>query len=227
MQIGKKVMKNIIPILMLLILFTLITPDVLANPPAAYEGRRLYVSYCQLCHGTGGKGDGPLSKAMKITPADLTTTVRSRSDTILTKIITGEGRQTITGRDRHNLLSDAMPEWKEVFNESQIQAIIAYLRFLSRTKHDLMGDPEIGLKLYKKYCQVCHGAEGEGDGIMTKLMKIKPMDHTNPNETNSLSNEELVQSILDGKGRYMPAWRGILSQADVEALVSYIRLLSH
>ncbi len=30
----------------------------------------------------------------------------------------------------------------------------------------------------------------------------------------------------DGKGRYMPAWRGILSQSDVEALVSYIRLLS-
>ena len=31
----------------------------------------------------------------------------------------------------------------------------------------------------------------------------------------------------DGKGRFMPAWRGILTQADIEALVSYIRLLSH
>ncbi len=216
-----------LPVLMLLILFCTISSEALANPPAAYEGRRLYVSYCQLCHGTDGKGDGPLSMVMKIKPADLTTTVRSRSDTVLTKIITGEGRQTITGRDRHNLLSDAMPEWKDVFNPSQIQAIIAYLRFLSRTKHDLMGDPEIGLKLYQKYCQVCHGAEGEGDGIMTKLMGITPMDHTNPNETNSLDNEELVKSILDGKGRYMPAWRGILNQTDVEALVSYIRLLSH
>ena len=53
-----------------------------------------------------------------------------------------------------------------------------------------------------------------------------PMDHTNPNETNSLYNEELVESILDGQGRYMPAWRGILSQGEGEALVSYIRLLS-
>jgi mono/diheme cytochrome c family protein len=61
---------------------------------------------------------------------------------------------------------------------------------------------------------------------MTSLMGIMPMDHTNPNETNSLDNEELVKSILDGKGRFMPAWRGILSQSDVEALVSYIRLLS-
>lgn len=104
---------------------------------------------------------GPVAKAMKISPADLTTTIRSRSDTILTKIITGEGRQTITGRDRHNLLSDAMPEWKDVFTESQVKALIAYLRFLGRSKHELMGDPEVGLQLYQKYCQVCHGVEGD------------------------------------------------------------------
>lgn len=198
-----------------------------ANPPAAYEGRRLYVSYCQLCHGSSGTGDGALAKAMKISLSDLTTTVRSRSDTILTKIITGEGQQTITGRDRHNILSEAMPEWGEVFDDKQITALIAYLRFLGNGKHDLMGDPEHGLKLYTTYCGVCHGEEGDGDGIMTQLIGITPMDHTNPNETNDLSNEELVESILEGKGRFMPAWQGVLSQTDVEALVSYIRLLSH
>ena len=220
-------MRNLLHAVLLLTLLALSAPGVSANPPPAYEGRRLYVSYCQLCHGADGKGDGPLAKAMQISPADLTTTVRARSDTILMKIITGEGRQTITGRDRHNLLSEAMPEWKEVFSASQVKALIAYLRFLGSTRHDLMGDPEVGLDLYRKYCQVCHGVEGDGDGIMTNLMGIMPMDHTNPNETNSLDNEELVESILDGKGRYMPAWRGILGQGDVEALVSYIRLLSH
>jgi cbb3-type cytochrome c oxidase subunit III len=226
-QQGRKPMKNIIHAVVLLSLLAVICPEVSANPPPAYEGRRLYISYCQLCHGPGGKGGGPLAEVMQISPADLTTTVRSRSDTILTKIITGEGRQTITGRDRHNLLSDAMPEWKGVFTESQIKALIAYLRFLGRAKHDLMGDPEVGMQLYQKYCHVCHGVEGDGDGIMTNLMGIMPMDHTNPNETNSLDNNELMDSILDGQGKYMPAWRGILSQSDVEALVSYIRLLSH
>ena len=53
------------------------------------------------------------------------------------------------------------------------------------------------------------------------------MDHTNAIETNRLDNEELIKSIRNGKGRYMPAWQGILSQTDVEALVSYIRLLSN
>ena len=164
---------------------------------------------------------------MKIDPADLSTTVRSRSDTILIKIITGEGKQTITGRDRHNILSEAMPEWKDVFSETQLQSLIAYLRFLGNAKHELMGDPKIGMELYQKYCQVCHGEEGDGNGIMTKLIGISPMDHTNPNETNKLTNKELVDSILDGKGRFMPAWKGIISQSDIEALVSYIRLLSH
>jgi len=225
--LGKNIMRNFIRAVTILILTTTGITQALANPPAAYEGRRLYVSYCLLCHGVDGKGDGPLARAMKIDTADLTTTVRSRSDTILTKIITGDGRQTITGRDRHNLLSEAMPEWNTVFDESQVKALIAYLRFLGRSKFELMGDPEIGMQLYQKYCKVCHGEEGDGEGIMTNLMGITPMDHTNPNETNSLSNEAIANSILDGKGRFMPAWRGILSQGDVEALVSYIRLLSH
>ena len=226
-SIREKLMKNFfIHTAVVLTLLAVSAPVVSANPPPAYEGRRLFVSYCQLCHGVDGKGDGPLAKTMKISPADLTTTVRSRSDTILTKIITGEGRQTITGRDRHNILSEAMPEWKDVFNEAQVKALIAYLRFLGRSEHDLMGDPDVGSELYHKYCHVCHGEEGDGDGIMTELMGISPMDHTNPNETNSLSNEKLIESILDGRGKYMPAWRGILGQSDVEALVSYIRLLS-
>jgi len=220
-------MKGIIHTLLLVTTLAMSAPEIFAEPPPAYEGRRLYVSYCQLCHGTEGKGDGPLAKTMKIKITDVTTTIRSRSDTILTKIITGKGRQTITGRDRHNLLSDTMPEWKDVFTKSQLKSLIAYLRFMGNTKYKLLGDPKVGMQLYQQYCQVCHGEEGDGEGIMTQLMGITPMDHTNPNETNQLSNEDIVNSILDGKSRFMPAWRGILSQNDAEALVSYIRLLSH
>jgi len=221
-------MKNIIRIILLQSLFAIITiSQAVANPPLAYEGRGLYVSYCQLCHGTDGKGAGPLAKAMKLSPADLTTTVRARSDAILTRIITGEGGPTISGRDRHNLISAAIPEWKDIFNETQVKSLIAYLRFISRSKHDLMGDPKIGLELYQKYCKVCHGADGDGDGVMINLLGNAPMDFTNPNETSSLSNEQILKSILDGKGRFMPAWRSIITQGEIESLVSYIRLLSY
>ena len=215
----------LIKLLSIMILLTA-SLQAFAGSSTAFEGRKLYVSYCMLCHGKTGKGDGSLSKAMKITPADLTTTVRSRSNTILTKIITGKGGQTITGRDRHNILSDAMPEWNDIFDDDQVTSLIAYLRFLGRGKHRLMGNPEDGLALYQEYCTVCHGVEGDGDGMMTQLIGITPMDHTNPNETNSLSNADIIHSIQKGKGRFMPAWEGVLTQDDVEAIVSYIRLLS-
>lgn len=201
--------------------------EALAAPPPAYEGRRLYVSYCQLCHGVSGAGDGPLAQQMGIKPVDLNTTLRSRSDTILKKIITGQGRQTITGRLRHNVLSDAMPEWEKVFDDQQVAALIAYLRFLSTSKHALMGDPDLGYTVYRKYCVVCHGEEGEGDGVMTALMDIHPADHSSPTEMTELSNRDLISSIRDGKGRYMPAWENILTTPEIEALVSYIRLLSN
>ena len=197
-----------------------------ANPPAAFEGRKLYVSYCLLCHGSDGSGDGPLAKSMEISPADLAATVPAINDKLLATIITGGGEPMIADGERHKLLSATMPEWNNVFDRPQVEALIAYLRFLSRKKHDLMGDPEAGSNLYQKYCQVCHGEEGRGDGIMTSLIGVKPMDHTDPDETDRLDNRALMTGILDGKGRFMPAWRGILSQSDVEALVSYIRLLA-
>ena len=201
-------------------------PDDPSSIPPAFEGRRLFVSYCQLCHGPDGKGGGPLARSLHLAPADLTTTVRSRSDTILRKIISGEGRQTITGRDRHNVISAAMPAWKDVLTEPEIDALIAYLRFLGSSPHPLMGNPEGGRKLYEQYCTVCHGEDGDGHGIMTSLLKMEPADHTNPIAMNRLSNEEVLESIADGVGDYMPAWEGILDRDEMEALVSYIRLLA-
>jgi hypothetical protein len=44
---------------------------------------------------------------------------------------------------------------------------------------------------------------------------------------NRLDRKERVQRILDGTGPSGPASRAILSQSDVEALVSRIRLSSH
>ncbi len=219
-------MRYHLPIVAALAALSMLSPAVPAEVPKAFEGMRLFTSYCLLCHGPGGKGDGPLARRMHIQPADLTTTVRSRSDTVLKAIISGKGRDIVSGRDRHNLISDAMPEWKDVFSDEQVDALIAYLRLLSTSKHRLMGDPEAGYRLYQHYCVACHGEEGSGDGVMTRLIHMKPADHSNPIEMDRIDNARMVSSILDGAGDYMPAWRGILSQSEVESLVSYIRLLA-
>ena len=58
-----------------------------AESPSSYEGRLLFMSYCLLCHGADGKGRGPLAAKLGIEPADLTVTVRARSDVVLKRVI--------------------------------------------------------------------------------------------------------------------------------------------
>ena len=213
---------------LLLILCGLISasPASAIDPTTAYEGQRLFVSHCQLCHGPDGKGDGPLAKNLDLNVIDLTVTMRTRSETELRTIISGAGGSIVTGRDWHNILVDAMPDWGEVFTDAQIDGLIAYMRFLASAEHELLGDPEKGALLYQKYCAVCHGEEGRGDGAMTKLIDLEPADHTNALKMNRLSNQELIAFILKGNGKYMPGWAGILDQEEIEALVSFVRLLS-
>jgi len=134
------------------------------NRTTAYEGQHLYVSHCQLCHGPDGKGGGPLAKNLDLNMIDLALTIRARSETMPRTIISGDGGPIVTGRDRHNILTDAMLNWGEVFTDAQIDALIAYLRFLGTAKHELLGDPEKGAVLYQKYCAVCHGEEGTVTG---------------------------------------------------------------
>ncbi|MBZ5570849.1 MAG: c-type cytochrome [Acidobacteriia bacterium] len=37
------------------------------------SGKEMFMSYCAVCHGKDGKGNGPAAAALKIPPADLTT----------------------------------------------------------------------------------------------------------------------------------------------------------
>ncbi|MGH9642030.1 MAG: c-type cytochrome [Terriglobales bacterium] len=38
---------------------------------SAASGQEMYKSYCAVCHGTDGKGNGPAAQALKVPPSDL------------------------------------------------------------------------------------------------------------------------------------------------------------
>src|ERR1019366_10393602 len=40
---------------------------------SAASGQQMYVTYCAVCHGADGRGNGPAARALKAPPADLTT----------------------------------------------------------------------------------------------------------------------------------------------------------
>jgi cytochrome c6 len=78
-----------------------------------------------------------------------------------------------------------------------------------------------GGALYKAKCASCHGADGGGMTPMGKAMKLR--DLRTP-EVQKLSDQELTKRTADGKGK-MPAYKGKLTDADIGAVVSYMRTL--
>jgi mono/diheme cytochrome c family protein len=73
-------------------------------------------------------------------------------------------------------------------------------------------------RLYRRYCQRCHGGDGTGqrsaDGIP---------DFTRRDWQKQRDDAELLVSILDGKGTGMPAFQDRLSEAQASGLVAHIR----
>ncbi len=85
--------------------------------------------------------------------------------------------------------------------------------------------------LFKFYCAQCHGLEGKGDGPnIGKDFPVSPRNFTNADEMNKLTDADIKNVVLDGgpaasKSPMMPPWSKTLSEADVDGLVKYLRVL--
>ena len=83
-----------------------------------------------------------------------------------------------------------------------------------------------GKGVYQRHCQACHGAGGLGDGPDAKDLKVAP---ANFHRFSSLlkSDEELLRIIEHGVVfSPMHAWRGRLTDGEMQDVVAYIRLLA-
>jgi mono/diheme cytochrome c family protein len=82
------------------------------QPTSAASGKEMFTTYCAVCHGTGGKGDGPAAAALKKRPADLTQLARKNNGTFpevhVMNFITGQDVVAAHG-------SRDMPIWGDLF----------------------------------------------------------------------------------------------------------------
>ncbi len=94
------------------------------------------------------------------------------------------------------------------------------------------GDPQRAEPLYRRYCAVCHGPEGKGDGPNAPFLEDdQPRDLTDARYIRGLSDEHLYRVIAEGGqaiqgSRFMPPWGRTLSPSQVWDLVAYIRALA-
>ena len=94
-----------------------------ARDAAVIRGGIVFRTYCVLCHGASGKGDGRAAKMYTPRPANLT--VSPFNDKYKEMIIRGGGASV--GR------SAFMPPWGDELTEEQITDLVAFLRELRKT----------------------------------------------------------------------------------------------
>jgi mono/diheme cytochrome c family protein len=85
-----------------------------------------------------------------------------------------------------------------------------------------------GKNIYSKYCTVCHGDDGKGDGFNAFNLDPKPRDFTDEKIMNSINDERLYRTISGGgrsvnKSPLMPSWGGRLQNDEINYLVTYVR----
>jgi mono/diheme cytochrome c family protein len=77
-----------------------------------------------------------------------------------------------------------------------------------------------GKAVFNGHCTSCHGDDGKGKAA------IGTPDFTSSKIQASLSDADIVNTITNGrKGTIMPAWKGKLSEHEINAVASYVRSL--
>jgi mono/diheme cytochrome c family protein len=80
-------------------------------------------------------------------------------------------------------------------------------------------DATAGKEVYGTKCKTCHGADGQGNPGMAKVLKteIKPLTDA---EVRSLSEADIKKIVTEGKGKMKPV---AVSGADLDNVAAYVK----
>jgi mono/diheme cytochrome c family protein len=199
------------------------------------EGKEVFISHCQTCHGDAGNGLGTYGGTMTITPADFKQEpFRSmRADQWFWHV--SEGIQ-----------GSLMPTWKASLTEEERWQVIGYIRtiFAHPVERDPEeGDPtgeyanltnpvpldvaamEAGKAIFTRQCSICHGDSGHGEGPYGGGLLPIPPDFSALSDYADWSDSDYYWRISEGiPFTAMPTWKIEYSEEDRWRLVHYIRV---
>ena len=190
--------------------------------PSAALGQRLFQQKgCITCHSVDGKGGA-------VGPALDDVGLRRKPEWIIQHF---RDPQSVTP-------GSLMPRFG--FSESELRALTEFVVGLREHKVALdlpsRVDPiERGHEVFRKYgCAGCHGQDAKG-GVPNPNAKTAELVPDLLHVADGYTKEELKVRILNGQREinamdpkrpapplYMPAWGGIIGDAEVDALVAYL-----
>ena len=86
-------------------------------------------------------------------------------------------------------------------------------------------------ELYSRYCSVCHGLNGKGDGFNAFNLDPKPRSFTDSSFIARIDSELIQETITKGGAGVglsplMPPWGSTLTKKDIELLTAHVISLS-
>jgi mono/diheme cytochrome c family protein len=77
--------------------------------------------------------------------------------------------------------------------------------------------------LFTAKCSTCHAADGSGSTQMGKTLGAPDL---RSDEVQKKADAQLIDSVTNGVGKKMPAYKGKLTDAQIKDLIGYIRGLA-
>lgn len=175
-------------------------PTLARDENAVKTGRRLFLTYCMVCHGSDA-GGGPGFPNLR----DQDWLYGGKPEEIEASI--NDGRNGV------------MPAWLPVLGKEGVATVAAYVRSLSGHEVDNVTAAK-GKAIFEANCAACHGADAKG----TQAMGAPNLTDRTWLYGGSLNT--VMRTIAQGRQGHMPAHREFLGAAKVHLLAAYVYSLS-
>ena len=88
-----------------------------------------------------------------------------------------------------------------------------------------------GRQVYKHYCAICHGDEGQGNGFNSTNLAVPPRDFSNAQFWREATDERLLLAVSKGgtaigKSVLMPAWGRTLTDRQMRDVAVFLHTLA-
>ncbi|MBI2815898.1 MAG: cytochrome c [Acidobacteria bacterium] len=84
-------------------------------------------------------------------------------------------------------------------------------------------DAQSGKAVYDSKCKMCHGADGKGNPVIAKSLKVTLPDLTSQT-VQSKTDDELKKQITEGRGKMQPV-KG-LTDRQIADVIAFVRTLA-
>ena len=188
------------------VLFTQVAE--LPNGPMLQSAIQVFAANCVSCHGADGLGTG-------IAPALNDADTRAKTVDDLTRTLTYGNTGTL------------MVGWKNTLTTEQISGLVILIQRWEEIPAGTIPAPNVpiptteesivlGSQLFATSCSRCHGPEGQGTPRAPSLNVKSFLTGT--------SDQAIQQIITAGvPGTAMPAWGDRMTDAEIQAIVGFIR----